>query len=204
MDYCIKNNKNVYLKLNEKGTPVTCVGSVKGVFEFSKAKNILGSLPKTLKRLNFQVEPIPEIPTKKEKTSEKKSIQSNTYVVTENISRWIDKFGTCADILNEAKEREIELIKELEESDKELLDILHIIEIENSKDMFSGWKIYKSIRDNRKQRRNIKDEIIIVENVLREINPSSIQRERVQKAVEGLIGRKYRFRIVEEEENAVM
>lgn len=50
MDYCIKNSNNVYIKLNENGTPVTCVESVKGVFEFSKAKNILACLPKSLKR----------------------------------------------------------------------------------------------------------------------------------------------------------
>ena len=51
LDYCIKNNKNVYIKLNENGTPITCVESMKGVFEYSKAMNIIGCLPKTLKRL---------------------------------------------------------------------------------------------------------------------------------------------------------
>ena len=55
------------------------------------------------------------------------------------------------------------------------------------------------------RRRNIKDELMIVENVLVEINPDCLQRERVQKAVDGLLGRKYTFRVVEEgEENAAM
>lgn len=205
MDYCIKNNNNVYLKLNEKGAPVTCSESVKGIFEFSKAKNILGSLPKTLKRLNFQVEAIPDIPPKEEKTSEKRVIQKENYSLSEDITRWVDKFGTCADILNEAKEREKELITELNNADKELLDLLHIIEIEKPKDMFTGWKLYKNIRNNRERRRNIKDELLIVDDVLKEINPACIQRERVQKAMDGLLGRKYTFRIIEEsEENAVM
>ena len=38
----------------------------KTLFEFSKAKNIVDSLPKTLKRLHFKVEAIPEIIAKEE------------------------------------------------------------------------------------------------------------------------------------------
>lgn len=198
MKYCIKNRKNLYLKLNSNGAPVTCTEGMKGTFEYAKAMNILSGLPKTLKRLNFTVEPIPEIYNKKKKESIKKD-----YVPTEDVIRWVDKFGMCADILNEAKQREEYLINELQNIDKEILDILHIIEIENPKDMFGAWKLYKSIRTNREKRRNIKDELMIVESVLSEINPVYLQRERVQKAVDGLMNRKYTFRIVdnEKEEN---
>lgn len=205
LDYCIKNNKNVYLKLNDNGTPITCVESVKGVFEFSKAKNILGSLPKTLKRLNFQVEAIPDIKPKKEKSIEKKVIQKQNYILSEDITRWVDKFGTCADILNEARKREEQLINDLHNADKEILDLLHIIEIDSPKDMYKGWQQYKLIRENREKRRIIKDELLIVENVLKEINPDCLQRERIQKAINGLLGRKYTFRIVEGgEEDAIV
>lgn len=205
MDYCIKNNKNVYIKLNDNGTPITCVASVKGTFEYSKAKNILGCLPKTLRRLNFQVEAIPDIPPKDEIVVEKKTIQKEDYILSEDIIRWVDKFGICADILNEAKNREKELIATLENVDKEFLNILHSIEMEKPKDMYGGWQQYKCIRNNRERRRNVKDELMIVENVLREINPDCLQRERVQKAIDGLLGRKYTFRIVEGgEEDAIM
>lgn len=200
MNYCIKNNKNVYLKLNDNGAPVTCVESVKGIFEFSKAKNILSSLPKTLRRLNFQVEALPDIMHKDEIVTEKKTIQKEDYILSEDIIRWVDKFGRCADILNEAKNREKELIVALENVDKELLNILHSIEIEKSKDMYGGWQQYKYIRDNRERRRNIKDELLIVNNVLKEINPACMQRDRVQKAIDGLLGRKYTFRVIEEDE----
>ena len=64
MDYMIKNHKNVYIRLNSNGKPVTCAEHEKMPFEYSKAKNILDSLPKTLKRLKFKVEPIPEIAPK--------------------------------------------------------------------------------------------------------------------------------------------
>lgn len=74
---------------------------------------------------------------------------------------------------------------------------MHSIELENSKDMYSGWKEYKKLKENRERRRNTKDELLIVENVLREIKPECMQRQRVQKAIDGLLHRKYTYRIVE-------
>lgn len=61
MDYVIRNGA-IFIKLNESGKAVTCAESQKGIFEYSKAKNICASLPKTLKKMNFKVEAIPEIP----------------------------------------------------------------------------------------------------------------------------------------------
>lgn len=89
----------------------------------------------------------------------------------------------------------------MKNNDKELIDILHIIEIEKPKDMFSGWKLYKYIKNNRIERRNMKDELLIVENVLEQVkNISCFHREKIQKAIDGLFTRKYTFRIIEEEE----
>lgn len=197
MDYCIKNHKNVYIKLNDNGQPVTCGESLKGLFPEHKAKNILNSLPKTLRKMNFMVIAIPNI---KPKEKAEDDIKNRTeYELTDEISNWVDKFGACADIFNEAKQRKIFLVDELHKKDNELIDILHIIEIEKPKDMFGGWKLYKSIWNNRKQRRKIKDELLIVGNVLDEINPSSIQRDKLQRAVDGLFTRKYTFRVVEDD-----
>lgn len=204
MNYCIKNNRGVYLKLDSNGTPVTCGKNVKGIFDYQKAMNIYKNLPKTMKNFHFKVEVIPDIictePTKTEKKNKKKPLNNCTYEVSEKISRWVEEFGSCEDVFNKADQREKELIKELKSKDNELLDILHIIEIEPSKDLFGGWKLYKQIRNNRLERRVIKDEICIIENVLKEIdNVSSFHRERVKKAIDGLIKRKYSFRIIEEE-----
>ena len=207
--YVIKNYKNVYICLNENGRAITCPEQQRSLFDYHKAMNILASLPKTLKKMNFKVEPIIETNIKKDDTEDEDStgnkvLESKDYIPSENITRWINKFGVCGDILNEAEEREKELIKELENSDKELLDLLHIIEIEKPKDLFSGWKLYKQIKENRTKRRDVKDEILIVENVLENIKTvSCMHRDKVQKAIDGLSGRKYRFRIIEEdEENA--
>ena len=204
MDYVIRNNKNLYIKLNENGAPITCAEHEKALFEHSKAKNIFDSLPKTLRRLKFKVEPIPEIVPRvnQEAIKEIKEtvLENKDYELSDNILRWVDKFGSCYDILNEAKHNFKILVKELEYLDKELLDILHSIEMEQSKDLYGSWKVYKSIRENRKKRRMIKDEMLIIQNVLEKIDPASLNREQVQKAIDGLFKRKYRFRIVDEEE----
>lgn len=208
MDYVIKNHKGVYIRLNQNGKAVTCAESEKTLFEQSKAKNILDNLPKTLKRLQFKVEAIPDIQSQinKEFVSEikKEVIESSDYELSENILRWIDKFGSCYDVLKDAEQTLKNSIKELERSDQELLDILHSIELEPQKDLYNGWKLYKAIRENRKNRRVTKDETLIIHNVLEKINPSCLKREHVQKAIDGLIGRKYKFRIVEEEESDVV
>lgn len=189
----------MYIRLSENGKAVTCSETEKGLFEYSKAKNIVDNLPKNLQKLKFRVEAVPDIPQKKN-VIERTDGKREEYIPSENITRWIEKFGTCSDILNEAKKRRNHIFKELENTDKELLDILHIIEIEKSKDLYGGWMIYKRIKDNRKKRREYKDELLIIKNVLREIDPSCLQREKVKKAVKGLFGRKYTFRIIEEEE----
>lgn len=199
--YAIKNHKDLYIRLSENGKAATCSKAERDLFEYSKAKNIVNHLPKTLKRLNFRVEAVSDI---KSKSENKRKLENKEYEVPENVTKWIEKFGTCADILNEAKNREKDLIGDLTKSDKELLDILHIIEMEKPKDLYGGWLIYKRIRKNRKTRREYKDELLIIENVLKEINPSCLQREKIEKAIKGLFGRKYSFRIVEEEEINVM
>lgn len=87
MDYVIKNHKNVYIRLGDNGKPVTCVEHAKMVFEHSKAKNILDNLPKTLKKLNFRVEAVPDITiTDKGKMTETRVIHKE-YVPSESVTR---------------------------------------------------------------------------------------------------------------------
>lgn len=113
MDYVIKNHKNLYIRLNKNGKPVTCTEYEKTLFEYSKAKNILDNLPKTLHRLNFRVEVVPDIVQDTHKMTqcnpsviENKIIQAEEYIISEQIKRWIEKFGICDDIIKEAKKKE--------------------------------------------------------------------------------------------------
>lgn len=202
MDYVIKNYKNVYIRLNKNGTAVTCTERDKTLFEFSKAKNILGCLPKTLKRLNFKVEAIPDIAVENDLNQEciePKVIQNENYVPSENVTRWIEKFGICDDIITEAKQRKEELCAALSNSDRELSNELHRIELENNKNACQGFYEYKRIKYILECRRDIKDELLIISNVLR-MDFRCLDSENVKKAVDGLANRKFTLRVIEEEE----
>ena len=197
MDYIIRNSGGLYVKLNDNGTPITCSESQKGLFEYSKANNICNSLPKQLKKFKFFVEAVPEIQLKIE---EQNVITTNTYTPSENVTRWINELGRCEDILSEASNRYEELNEELSDVDLKLQDILHNIELTDKCDMYSAWQIVSQIRDLRKQRRNIKDEKLVLSGIKSQ-GITYLNRSSVQKCVDGLSKRKYRIRIVEEDED---
>ena len=74
------------------------------------------------------------------------------------------------------------------------------IELSDKCDMYKSWQMINEIRDLRKQRRNIKDEKIVLSGIKSQ-GISYLSRNSVQKCVDGLSKRKYRTRIVEEEED---
>ena len=157
MDYVIKNYKNLYIRLNKNGAPVTCGEHEKTLFEYSKAKNILNSLPKTLHKLKFSVEPVCDvILNDNENKVEKKVIESSNYIVSESILQWIEKFGICDDILKEAQKRKEELNKALSEIDKEFSNMIHKIEFEGRIDLYGGWIERNEVKSNREKKKTNK------------------------------------------------
>ena len=196
MDYTICNKKKVYIRLSKNGKPETCNERDRGEFEYSKARNIVDNLPKTLKKMNFKVVPIPDIKIKKEEII----IKNETHELLGDVTRWVEKFGSCEDVFREAKDR-YELLKEkIHLVDNDIINILHKIELEAPKDMYHGWLLYKKLREDRTKRREMKDELLIISNVLKQIDPSCVSRINTQKAIDGLFERKYTFRIVEDED----
>lgn len=115
------------------------------------------------------------------------------------------KVETCTEnmksVFNEAKARSDILIAELNSCDEELIDIVHDAELENNMNMYKGYLIYVRLRNNRRKRRTIKDELLIISDVLKEVNPSVLQQNRIQKAVDGLLHRKYKYRVTEVEDD---
>ena len=184
------------MKLNENGRPITCSESQKDLFEHSKANNICNSLPKQLKKFNFFVEAVPEI---QPKIDEQNVIITNIYKPSESVTRWINELGRCEDILSKANNRYEELNEELSDVDLKLQDILHTIELSDKCDMYKSWQIINEIRDLRKQRRNIKDEKLVLSGIKSQ-GITYLSRSSVQKCVDGLSERKYRIRIVEDDE----
>ena len=201
MDYeIVSGNQKIYVKLDSGGRPVTCGKSERGKFEKSKAKNILNSLPKTLRKFHFKMEAIPDIPPKEESIPKPKVIENVDYVPSSNVTQWIEKFGQCGDILNAAIERHSELVKNLSDLDKGLTDLLHSVELERPKDLFKAWIIYTDIRTNRRKRRDVKDELRIIRDVIHGVDPAALQREHIKKSVDDLVNRKYIYRIIEDDE----
>ena len=201
MEYAIVNNNGVYIRLNN-GQPVACTKKTRDTFQKQKAENILEHLPKSMRRLHFKLECIPDIkmetPVERIVKATKASIKGNDgYEVSESVRSWIDKFGECERILNDAAQRYEDLEIELKRADEELIDILHEVELEKPVDLYRGWIFYKRIRTNRKNRRNLKDEMVIIHNVIAEVDTTKVSKERTQKAINGLFSRKYRYRIVE-------
>lgn len=142
------------------------------------------------------MEAVPDIPPK---TKENK-----TYVVPEEVSRWINKFGTCGEILAEAKARSDILIAQINSCDEQLIDIAHEAELESDLNMYKGYLIYVRLRDNQRMRRKLKDELLIISDVLDDVSPSKLHKSRIQKAVNGLLHRKYKYRITEVEDEGDM
>lgn len=54
MDYMICNNRRVYIRLAENGRAETCGERDRGVFEYSKARNIVDNLPKSSEENEIQ------------------------------------------------------------------------------------------------------------------------------------------------------
>lgn len=203
MKYVIKNNKNVYIRLNKNGAPVTCIEHQKMLFEETKAKNILDNLPITLRRLNFKIEAIDDNFQKLSDTDvlvEKKVIEKENYIVPDNILQWIEKFGICDDILKEAQKRKDELNRVILNYDRAVSNWLHEIELEKKKNACGGYLKYKDIKEIVDKRRIAKDEWIIINNILR-MDFRNLDREVVNNAVVGLAKRKFTYRVVEEDES---
>lgn len=198
MNYVIKNYKNVYIRLNQNGAAVTCAEHEKTLFEQSKAKNILDSLPKTLRRLNFKVVAVSDV-FQKSTNKEREVIETENYIIPDQITQWMEKFGICDDILKEAQKRKEELVRLLSDADKEFSNMVHKVELEEKIDMYGAWEERNKWRKNRRKRREIKDELLIISNVLK-MDFRNLDRSTIDKVVRGLAKRKFTYRVIEEEE----
>lgn len=206
MDYIIKNHKNVYIRLNSNGKPVTCTEHQKTLFEESKAKNIIDNLPNTLKKLKFKIEAVPDIINLSDVHSENnvtRVLQTENYIVSDQIKKWIEKFGICDDILKEAKKRKDELNIIISNYDRAISNWLHEVEIEKKKNACRGYLKYIDVKEIVDKRRVAKDEWIIINNIL-QMDFRNLDKEVVSKAVAGLAKRKFTYRMVEEEVANVM
>lgn len=200
MKYVITNNsRNIFIKLDDYGKAVTCVKSAAQKFSDQKAKNILSSLPKTLKKFHFTMVAMPdeseEDSTKSEVKviAEKKIIRSNGYVVPNEVSDWVQRFKSFNGLVVDATVRKNELFEQLSNIDKELSNCLHEIELTKSKNACDGYKEYKKIKNVLEKRRIIKDELAVVQS----ISSYNINSTQIDDVVDRLKNRDFTMREVD-------
>lgn len=202
MDYMITNpSKSLFIKLID-GKPVTCTKPYRQHFEYSKARNIVDSLPKTMRKFNFRVEPIPEISSPKEKDYANSSVSKlveKPYTVPEEVQEWLNRARQCNGLAKDAAVRKEDLVQRLSNVDKELSNCLHEIELSKKKNACNGYKEYCRLKIILERRRIIKDELSVVNSILTS-NLQSMATDRIEKVVNGLEKRKFMIRDVDLDE----
>lgn len=197
MDYVIKNDRNLYIRLNKQGLPVSCGQSNKGLFTNDKARNIVDNLPKHLKKLRFKVEAIPDT-VKPNVVETPKVLVKDAYEQAIGISSWLNKFGEYSKTIDEAKSRKEDLLLSLSNVDRKLSNELHKIELEAWKNACSGYFEYKEIKHITEERRKIKDELFIL-NCILDTDCKNLTLNKLDTLSNKLASRKFVYRIVEDE-----
>lgn len=200
MDYIICN-KNTAIRIVD-GKIVTCSRKDAQRFDSGKAKNVLGNLPKTMKKFHFKIESVPEISpgnpdpeptTVPAEESPPKVITNEFYSLPSQVSRWVEKVKTYNGLIQEASERKEVLLADLSNIDKRKANIEHEIEFIHKPNACAGYKLFRQLKDTMEERRAIKDEILIVDVILTS-KVENLTGEYMDKTVEGLQHRKYTYR----------
>lgn len=207
MNYVVTNDK-LYIRLSSDGSPVTCSKRNAQVFEKDKADNILKNLPKVLKNFRFKVKPVPqseqEVPQNKTKTDnvqseEKKYIRKDSYIPCDKVVQWIEKSRQCSEFVEDATRRRAVLHKKLANVDRELSNCMHQIELEKWKSGCDGYKLYKLEKEILEKRRQIKDELVIIQSVL-DNTKCTIGIKNIEKTFNRLGTRRFEIRIIEDDD----
>lgn len=220
LDYVITNhNKKIFIRLGDGGVPETCSKNQCQYFTQKKAKNVLKSLPKTMKKFHFLAIKMPPS-FDQDKCDQQEAFNKNTYhesdyedknnttkcktlkkeyVVSSEVETWLDKMKSCNGLAKEALSRKGELLCQLSNVDRELSNCLHEIELCKNMNACNGYKEYRRIKIILEKRRVIKDELIVVKSILSS-NLQSIGSDRIQRVIDGLGNRKFTIRDVDLDE----
>jgi hypothetical protein len=100
LDYIITNGRQ-YIRLNENGAPVSCAKPAAERFTQYKAENIVKSLPKSLQKFHFKVQPVPEEGSKIDEyaiqATYKKPLDEESKAVLENLDDFYEDYRESSD-----------------------------------------------------------------------------------------------------------
>lgn len=153
-------------------------------------------IPKTLRK-EFHLEMYETESSKEAKAAPhavvvtEKDLKENSVKAKQNqdIQKWLDKAHSLNGLINEAVVAKEKLDKRLKDVEQEIIDIMHFIEWKrlNAAQM---CKIYKMLKERREVRRNIKNELLVVEYIVNCTTKTAMEEE-LKKIIEGLDNRKY-------------
>lgn len=200
---CLIKCENQYIHFDKRNKMKLGSKMCAKIFDEQKAKNLIKNPPNSMKKYKFEIEQLSgektecEIKQKRilmKATEHAKKIgcyvdealnaknDNKSIIKTEdsntNINNWLEKLHSCNGIKNEARERMEYLYKKLSLIDQAQDVFLHVIENNEHPNAVLAYKERMNLFKIRKKRRQIKNELAIVQMILSN-NTSSKLYERL-------------------------
>lgn len=187
--FIYKNHKNKYVPIGNE--------ALADKFSKKQADGVLNnSLPKALKSV-FYVQKVDEEELKKKQIKQvnEKDLENNTekVMLSENIQIWLDKLSSLNGLVKEASVRKEVLEKQLKNLEDEKIDIEHYIEF-SSLNAAQGCNASKELKQCRIKRRHVKNEIFVLDMILKHDMSDSVIEEIIEK-VQSMDKRTYKPRV---------
>lgn len=164
------------------------------VFSKKQAENVCNSsLPKALRNI-FYIEKHDIAPKNIKQVTQKDLIKNTEKLNTsESIQGWVEKIHNMNGLFYDAKKRKIDLKRQLKALNNEILDIEHYIEFQNL-NAAQGYKASMDIKKCRIKRRTVKNEIAVIDVILKNKMGEVVSNE-VRQKINSLDSRTYKPRI---------
>lgn len=193
--YVITDGK-YYIKKDKHGNfiPITSP-TLANTYTKDKAENILCNQINKCLRSRYYVECIEEDPPGIKSVTKTDLVKAEKVMEADNIQMWLDRIKNLNGLAKDASDRKEYLAQQLSKVDKELSDIEHYIEFSNL-NAYQGYQAAKMIKDRRIIRRNIKNELIVLNTILSK-RISETAQEEIMKCIKGLDHRTYNPRVLD-------
>lgn len=200
--YILANNQGSYIALHgNKYVPSKSIRDAKIWDTVQEASNILvNSLSKKI-RNGFRVKPINNTVISCRNSFEEDNSSSPREICSRKIEAcdidgWLAKVESVSNIFKDCERRFEEMNQMQSEIDKEIVDIQHYIEF-GTFNAYQGWLCFKILQKLLLQRRQIKNEILILQNVQNcKLTEENIHN--LKKSIAGLKTRVYAPRMLPE------
>lgn len=186
----ITKNKGKYVEIANKSKATK--------FTYNKAYSVLNAnLAKRLKK-SYTIEELNESDlNNKDNMLENISLHEfDVSSLSDELQYWYNRISELDSLKKDAKKRKEELsILHIDVEEKKE-DLEHKLEFSEKLSACDGYKLAKKLKDVLKERRKIKDELLIIGVILR--SNVDFDGNKIIKSIEGLTTREYRPRILPE------